>query len=385
MQHEHKKSMYSLVLISLFSVFLLLFACLMMFSPKREFSPMENRYLKQFPAFSWQALFEKNWTLEFETFVTDQFPYRDQWVGAKALSAYALGKRENNGVYLGKDEYLIQDYQTPGEVFLAKNASYINQFAKAHCSTPVYFALVPDSVLINRDRLPAYSIESDQEADILFTQNELSTSVMYIDLLTTMRTHQSEPLYYRTDHHWTSIGAMYAYQTITERMQNEVLPLEAFDKHVLSENFQGTLQAKSGTWWIHPDEIIGYTPSHLQDVVSEIYEDDKLQLTLPGFYAMERLQTHDQYSVFLDGNHARVVITTGQPGKKLLLFKDSFGHALAPLLCANYAEIHMVDLRYYKVDYSAYLQEHGIDEVLFLYSMSNFSSDRNLAFLNFKP
>jgi len=378
---QTNKAAWPIVIV--FLVFIGAMGILSVILPKRTFSETENRYLKKFPEFSMDALLHKGWTTEFEEYVTDHFAFRDPWIGLKAVTEYTLGKRENNGNYLGKNGYLLQDYASPKQDALIRSIGHINRFAQ-NASVPVYTAIVPGSIYVNRDKLPPFSLESDQSVDLETIKNTLVPEANYIDLLPTMLEHREEELYYRTDHHWTSLGAYYAYEEIMSQMGQQAFAQEDFDRPILSENFYGTLQAAAGTWWIEPDTITGYAPKTENEVSVEIYEGEELEKTLDGYWAMDRLQTRDQYSTFLDGNHARVVIKTGNPGKKLLLIKDSFGHSLAPILSANYSQIDMVDLRYYKVDYEKYMQENQIDECLILYSIDNFVTDTNLVFLNYK-
>lgn len=356
-----------------FLAFLLVFGGLFVLLPDREFSEAENRYLAQFPDFSFEALFEEGWTGEFESYAADQFPGRDAWVGMKAGSQYLLGFRENNGVYFG-DGLLIQDYQSGSR--LAANAALVARFSD-NLPIPVQFGLIPDSVAVNDGALPPFPLAADQQGDIAAAY----ALCPGIDILSAMEGRDG--LYYRTDHHWTAGGTYAAYTAIAPVLGFEALPREAFEQTVLSTEFHGTLSAKSGAWWIEPDTITGLTPKHTPEAIVEIHENGALEMTLEGYFSLPRLDTRDQYAVFLDGNHALAVVKTGLTnGRRLLLIKDSFSHALAPLLAAHYEEIHLVDLRYYRPDFGAYAAEHGVTEALVLYSVSNFAEDGNLIFLN---
>ena len=366
------------VLALLFVAFISVFAVLFWAIPDKTFSEQENRYLQEFPDFSFEALFEQGWTKDFETYMTDQFPGRDSWVGLKSLSEYTLGKRENNGVYFGKDGSLLQDYQ--GGANLEKNAEYVQRFHDL-VKVPVFFGLIPDSIWIKQAQLPAFSLEHNQQDALQAVENMLTFPT--IPIAQTLQQHAAEEmLYYKTDHHWTMQGAYYGYTAIMEALGQAPLPEQAFQKRMLSSNFSGTLQAKSGAWWISPDILEGWQPLSAPNPQIQIYDGDTLLLTLESYFSYPRLDTRDQYSVYLDGNHSKVIIHTGnEDGKNLLLIKDSFGHALAPLLSAHYSQIHMVDLRYYKTDYINYILQHDIDEVLILYSVNTFSQDSNLVFL----
>ncbi|MDD3242784.1 MAG: DHHW family protein [Eubacteriales bacterium] len=350
--------------------------------PEKDFSATENRVLASFPKFSLSALLHDKWTQKFEAYVPDQFPLRDFWVGMKASFQTLLGQRENHNVYLGKDDFLLMKYETMDQKLQAGSFSAIETFAQAQ-NIPVYFALIPDSSYVYGDLLPPVSLCGD-EGELFAAAQKAFSAAHYIDLSAPFRTagQTQKDLYYRTDHHWTTQGAYLGYQMLSAAMGNTADDLEAFDRQVLSARFYGTLRARSGSWWVSPDQIVGYAPKTSATV--EIYENNELVQTTDGFYAADRLTTADQYSVFLDGNHSKVVIRSGNSGKKLLLFKDSFAHSLIPFLSTQYSEIHMLDLRYYKTDFEKYIQDYGFDDILILYSANNFSTDRNLPFLNLK-
>ena len=130
-----------------FLVFIGAFFLLNLFLPNRVFSEKENRYLAQRPDFTWQSLFSGRYTTDFETYITDQFTGRDGWTSLKALSEQALGKRENNDVYLAADDTLIQRFDEPDWQQLDKNLTAVYDFATVY-SGPVYFMAVPSACLL---------------------------------------------------------------------------------------------------------------------------------------------------------------------------------------------------------------------------------------------
>ena len=208
-----KKAMWAEVLIFLTFIFGFFIANLVV--PDREMSEQENKSLQQLPRFSFEALFDKTFTKEFETYTTDQFVLRDEWITLKAASELALGKEENNDVSYGKDQTLIEAFEEPDRSSSDKNVGYLNQLV-ANTDADVYFALIPGKSEIWADRLPART-PSDSQADYIEYCYGLSEA-NNVDILGAMREHADEYIYYRTDHHWTSLGAYYGYSAIGKAM-----------------------------------------------------------------------------------------------------------------------------------------------------------------------
>ena len=191
---------YCIFLSALFCAFIGLFLAANALSPDAEFSQMENRYLQQLPVPS---------LAEFETYVTDQFVGRDSWISAKSRTEKLLGKRENNGVYFCQKDTLITRFDTPDEKKLAANLSYVEQFAQK-APAPVYFSLIPTQACIWADRLPDGAPNASQP-DVLNQAINSVPSAIWADLYAPLAAHAGEDIFYRTDHHWTSLGAYYGY------------------------------------------------------------------------------------------------------------------------------------------------------------------------------
>ncbi len=365
-----------------FLLVLVLLPLATMLLPDRTFSPAENRVLAQLPAFSLQKLFDErsNWTREFETYFSDQFALRDQWVSLKASAERCLGKKENGGVYFARDA-LIERPDGYDEAIRRMNIRSIETFAE-NTRSDVYLALVPNACCIESARLPAYAADGAQQEIIARCNASLSAAVPVPAIAETLLMHATEPVYYRTDHHPTSLGAYYIYTALCAPLGLSPHPLSAYTQETVSTAFYGTARAKSGAWWISPDSIELYALPDTPPGTLTTFEGGEPAAKLTGLYDRARLATADQYTVFLGGNHPRQVVQTGQQnGRKLLLVKDSFAHCITPFLAAHYSEIHLLDLRYYRASVRDYVQENSIDQVLILYSVSNFMTDKNLLFL----
>ena len=187
--------------------------------------------------------------------------------------------------------------------------------------------------------------------------------------------HIRERLFYRTDHHWTSLGAYYAYAELMEAMGQTPVPLDQLTKTTVSQDFYGTTWSSVGAGWIEPDCIDTYVPEEGVTVtVEKGYGPEETTM-----YHPEQLEVKDKYAYFMGGNQPLYVLKReGSTGPKVLVIRDSYSDSLAPFLTLNCSEVHLFDPRYNRMPISAYVQENGIDTVVVLYSMANFVTDNNL-------
>ena len=361
-------------LIILFAAFLGGFLALNIVLPDRTFSPLENRNLAQAPAFSIARVFSGAFEADAEAYVSDQFAFRDGFMAMKAACERLLGKRENNGVYLCGDT-LIERIDQPDEERVALNIRAVNRFAES-VQVPVYFTLLPTAQEIWRDKLPIGAPGLDEAA--LIERIAAQTQARYIDTLSPLREHADEPIFYRTDHHWTSLGACWGSAALLQGMGIEPAPPAAFSPETVATDFYGTLYSKSGARHVTPDSIEIYVP---EEGVS-VTRVENGEATPGALYDWARLSEKDKYAFFLGGNQPLAVIETGHEGPKLLLVRDSYADSEAPFLTPYFSEIHMVDLRYYREGLTGYIAERGIDCVVISYSLRNFVTDTNLHFMN---
>ena len=187
--------------------------------PDRARSETENRTLAQFPDFSWETLKNGSFTAGMEDYFADQFPLRDGWTGLKARCEQLLGKREFNGVYLCGDT-LIAKVDEPDRLQMEKNLDYVKRFGEASHGR-VLLGLIPSAAEVWKDRLPQGAPSFDQAA---FIQNAAEkTGLPTVDLLGALTEHAGEPIYYRTDHHWTTRGAFYGANALLTALGKEPL------------------------------------------------------------------------------------------------------------------------------------------------------------------
>lgn len=373
---------YCIFITALFSAFLAVFLVAGAVCPDQEFSPLENRALQQMPELSAASVLSGQFMSDFETYTTDQFPGRDAWVDLKARTERLMGKQENNGVYFCKDDTLITRFDTPDAAQVAANLKYVDQFA-AKAGVPVLFSLIPGAAEVWADRLPDGAPNASQKAVIDQAGSALASARVY-DTWSTMTAHKDEDIYYRTDHHWTSLGAYYGYTALMDAMGMQAVPLSDYTKTTRSDSFYGTVYSSSGVRWVRPDSIETYVPDDGITVTSHTYDAKGNPVEeARSLYDTSFLSVKDKYSMFLGGNQSLCVVRTPHTdAPKLLIIRDSYTDSLVPFLTAHFSEIHLVDPRYYKLSVSQYISENGIDQALVLYSVPNFVSDKNLVWLS---
>ena len=359
---------YSSFLTAFFCLFLAGLLVWHVLLPDRAQSETENRTLAQAPEFSWSALVSGKYTDAVEEYFADQFPLRDSWTGLKARMEQLLGKREFNGVYLCGDT-LISRVETPAAGAVDKNLSYVDRLA-GKTDANVVLGLIPSAAEIWKEKLPAGADSWDQTA--LLAQSQ-------VDFRDALAAHADEPIFYRTDHHWTTLGAFYGANALLEALGKEPLKENNFTPETASDSFNGTLYSQSGIHWLEPDTMEFWVAEEGLTVTSlRTGKEEPAAL-----YDRTYLEKKDKYSSFLGGNQPLCVIRNENvtDGSKLLLVRDSYSDALAPFLAQRFSEVHLLDLRYYRAPVSAYAAENGIGDIAVVYSVQNFISDVNLVLL----
>ena len=370
-----KQRTYNIFLTVLFCLFIGGMFLGSLILPDKTFSQMENRNLEQAPKLSWNSVTSGEFMTKAEDYVNDQILGRDFLVALKAWSERLSGKQENNGVYFAKENTLISRVETPAQSDLEKNSGYVNALVD-NVDVPVYFGIIPSAASIWADRLPEGAPTADEKAIIDGLYQAVQTHT--IDLYSVLAAHQSEELYYRTDHHWTSLGAYYGYTALMDAMGLDPVPLEAHGKVTVSDQFYGTLFSSSGVRWLPPDHIDRYVSA--EGVTVTAYPNGVPE---PGsLYVDSFLEVKDKYSSFLGGNKPLCVIeTTHTDAPKILVIRDSYSDSLAPFLTQNFSEIHLFDPRMNLTSVKDYVAQNDIDAVVVLYSISNFVSEGSHLFV----
>lgn len=362
-----------------FFALVLLFGLIAIFSPDRAFSDVENRALSQRPKLTADAVTSGSYGEALSSYTADQFPGRDFWVRLKTKGDLILGKDEVNGVYVCDDDYLIETPSAANEESMAENLEAINTFVSSHSELDCHVCIVPNAIYVMSDKLPKNAPGQNQAGGIDAIRQQLR-GVNFQDVTQTLCDHADEALYYRTDHHWTSLAASYAFSQLAPSLS--ISPVKDYDVYTVSDSFEGTLASKCG-FATKQDVIEIYVPK--TDVIynvtcsgtSETGEELPVSRSM---YVRERLNDKNQYTVFFGGNYPLVTVdTTADCGRTLLMFKDSYANCMVQFLYPYFDHILMVDPRYYTGSVSSLIRQNGVTDVLFFYNYATFTADTSLA------
>ena len=346
--------------------------------PDREKSVQENRMLATKPKFRLSSLISGDYDEKFEAYMDDQFVGRDMWRKLKVTVDRICGSRLENGVYIGRNGQLLEQIEVADENHLAANIKAIKSFSESQKKIPVRMMLVPDAANVLNHSLPALAKPEDQTQMFSMVRKDLGDSVEWIDVSTELNKHKTEKIYYKTDHHWTTLGAFYAFQATAPSLGIEGDLSGKYVSHAVSNSFNGMLASKSGVNLGEKEQIDIYVPTEEDtDLIVDYVDEGKRSTSL---YDSSKLKEKDQYTVFLGGNSSLLDIrTVSTSTKRLLLVKDSFANSFIPFLTPYYREIVVVDPRYYSGTINDLMDSYRISEVLFLYSGNTFFKDNNIS------
>lgn len=362
----------------IFILTLFLFLIINVIVPDREKSVQENRMLATKPKFRLSSLISGDYDEKFEAYMDDQFVGRDMWRKLKVTVDRIGGSRLENGVYIGTNGQLLEQIEVADENHLAANIKAIKSFSESHSKIPVRMMLVPDAANVLNHSLPSLAKSEDQTQMFSMVRKDLGDSVEWIDVSTELNKHKTEKIYYKTDHHWTTLGAFYAFQAAAPSLGIEGDLSGKYVSYAVSDSFNGMLASKSGVNLGEKEQIDIYVPTEEDtDLIVDYVDEGKRSTSL---YDSSKLKEKDQYTVFLGGNSSLLDIrTVSTSTKRLLLVKDSFANSFIPFLTPYYREIVVVDPRYYSGTINDLMDSYRISEVLFLYSGNTFFKDNNIS------
>lgn len=344
-------------------------------SHQRTYSPVEKRELQTRPEISITKVLDGRFQKKYESYLRDQFPGRDHWVSFQTDMELFMGKNEIHNVYIGKNHYLLEHYTEkefdPQQV--SKNLQALEKFVgKAKQNADVHVMMVPTKSWVLREKLPAFAPHYKEQKFYDALQQKLEKEDVLISVEPVLDAHKEEEIYYRTDHHWTTLGAWYAYEQYTKAVGGDLQRAQGKKKfRCISKDFYGTTYAKIN-YARQADKIEIYEPADKLRVVYNMGE--KKTKTL---YDVSFLKTADQYSVFTGGNQAVLEITGGiKNGKTLLLIKDSFANSILPFLAEDYEKLVVVDLRQLNVSGDRLLEMFSPTDILILYNSAQFAQDK---------
>lgn len=374
-----------LITVVLFCLIIASLAISFVIMPDKQFSQQENRNLEQAPEFNGERFFSGEFATDTNVYFSDQFPLRDWFVKLKSASELAMLKGENNGVLYSSEQLAVKNFNSylsaievtedTDRIFeesIKTQLKRVNRLS-TKLDVPLVTVIPPRTIDIADGSFSYDRPDGDRQFELM---NELlSEDCGYIDTLSDLRARyeKGEYVYYRTDHHWTTLGAYYTYCEIMKQYgkADKIIPMDKFEIEKV-EDFSGTTAARANFPFYKKDTIEIW---HLPD-------DDEYEITadgekLDGFYKMAHAETSDKYSLFLDGTHNITTITkSGSDRETLIVAKDSFANCLIPFLAREF-DIVALDLKS-NPNLSSAAEQYSADAVLIVFNTENLISTGNL-------
>ena len=331
------------------------------FSPAEDMSEAERRKLQQMPQLKTETLLNGKFMSDFESYTQDQFPLRDAFRRLKAVFSYdVLQKQDNNGIYIA-DGYAAQMEYPLKETSLqyaAKKFAFIyDKYLKAHDSK-VFVTVVPDKGYY----LPENAGYLTMDYEKLFSMvAEGMPYAQYIDVTGDLALED----YYFTDTHWRQEAIVDAAGTLCEAMGVTAPKLEDYSVVALEKPFYGVYYGQAALP-MQPETLYYLQNDLLDSCIVTNHETGKTGT----IYDMSKAEGKDLYEVFLSGSVSLLTIEnpTAKTDKELIVFRDSFGSSMVPLLVQDYATVTVVDIRYLSSQMLDKFVEFNGQDVLFLYS-----------------
>lgn len=387
------------LMIGLFAVTLCGVSLLTAILPKREKSDNENRLLATFPtvvnekklesaknpadvwdSIKWKYINDRSGSAfkdDFETYLCDHLAGREGWVkfsnGIQKLS----GKQEINGVYTLGDQ-MVQTFKGYDEDDVNKSINAMNAFAKRYPEKQMYFMLAPTAQEFCMSKIPSY-VGLFSEKTFIDDCYKKVENIATIDCRSFLASSADEYIYYRTDHHWTSLGAFFAYQSAAKLLGYASYGYGYFNIETASGDFRGTLYSKTLDDSITPDNIEYFMLAKNEPKVRMTRINGNEKTEYDSLYVRDFLNEKDKYSSFTGSNAPVVEIETDiDNGKTLLIVKDSYAHSLVPFLSKHYSKIAMVDMRYIHTNLNQLIDLNEYSQVLFMFNVISFAEDNGV-------
>lgn len=338
------------ILITLFCGFIFTLSFLGLVIPDEEVSKSERRTLANFPEF----VLSSSWITDVDKYFLDHFPERDYFRSVKASYNYnVLRKLDNNKIYV-KDNYIFKSGYPTNRKTIGEFKDKIDKLSGLLSeNNNKYMMIIPDK---------NYYLESNDflKIDYGYIYQEIAKlKLKNIDITDLMELSD----YYETDTHWKQENLDKVVKRLSEVMNFNYEKILYNKKYY--DNFYGVYYGESALFR-NPERLIYLTNDLLDNVKVNYLENKKLH----GIYNLDKLNSLDAYNVFLDGASSFVEIYNdySTSSKELVIFRDSFGSSLAPLLVHYYKKITIIDNRYISSDYLANMINFNDQDVLFMYS-----------------
>ena len=366
---------FYMVFAVLFAILILGLAVVTVVLPDQNYSSAEKRSLAQFPSLDLSSVTDGSFMNGIEDWEADQFPLRSELMQVKSQINLLFGSIRSQNVYRCSDGSLMEAFTMPSDDVLSKQSKAILDFAERYPETSFYFCLAPNAISVETEKLPKAVLTDDQNIYIDYMEDAFSSVGTFVDVRNVFSSNKGKmDLYYHTDHHWTTDAAYLAWQELYDAM--ELTSSLSYTSGVVCNTFSGSLVSASGFMASCYDSIKIYIPE--EDPVYTVTYDNAQKMTA-SVYSLEHAQGNDPYELFFGGNHPKITIrTAADTERKLLILKDSYANCLIPFLIPDFAQITIIDARYYYDDLDMEMLSTGYTDVLFLYNVNTLSEDNCL-------
>lgn len=351
----------NIIAVLLFLTVLFSLSIICFLKPESEYSNAERRALKKLPEINAEAVISGSFMDEFEGYSQDQFPFREKFRSLKAFfNLNILRKKDNNGLFIAdghiskideKENEYMMDYSAK------KFTEIYNKYLKDN-NANVHLSIVPDKnfILADKNGYPSLDYKG-----FISKMREKLPFMKYIDITSFL----SEDDFYRTDTHWKQEKIVDIAKYLNNAMETSIS--ESYDVKTLDNPFYGVYYGQLGLNF-KPDIIKYLTNDIIENYSVTYFETGKPQ---PGeLYNMEKASGKDPYEMFLSGTMPLVTIENENAllDKELILFRDSFGSSIAPIMAEGYKKVTIVDIRYIQSSFLGSLIDFKDKDVLFLFS-----------------
>ena len=378
---KKKGAIVSIIMIWLFCLVIFGVAGLHFVTKDNSFSESENRVLAQFPKLSVATITDGSFMKDFETYLTDQFPFRDGIISLKTFADRIIGKNEENGVYIGKNGYLFETQTPLDKKHIKQISKAVKEFRNNHQSLETAFVLVPNSTYVYSQYLPDY-FEVENQRKLISDVHKLiyDDSILWPAAAKILKDNAEDTqLYYKTDHHWTTRGAYLLFKEIALAWgleKDEKSIDDKFEFYEISHSFEGTLASTSG---VHDaqDTIEICVPKDSEGSYVVNFESSGEKTA--SLFFKDKLNQKNHYEVFLGGNYDKVIISTVSISKRsLLLIKDSYANCMIPMLTPYFSKIVVIDPRYLTDSLDSIIKENDFSHMMYLYNANTLFEDNSL-------
>ena len=326
--------------------------------PDKDISETERRYLMHFPTLNIKTIFNGDFFEEFNTYTVEQFPFREIFIKIKGLATNKLFlKKEENGVFI-KDGIFFEISSSINDKSIDYFLELVTKIKNNFSSENIYYSIIPDKNYYTKEEIPKINYN-----ELVETINQNLQDITYINIFNKL----SLDSYYKTDIHWKQEKIGEVVKTIALHMNNE--PIDIKYNKLTYDNFYGALYGKI------PNNEKPDTITYLIDentINTKVFDYEKNQYY--KVYEEQNLKNIDSYDIFSGGAKALLIMENknSKTDKELVIFRDSFGSSLAPLLLPYYKRITLVDLRYINSDYiinNNLIDFNNNQDILFIYGI----------------